>query len=388
MSGAPKKQRKATHAPSHPASPEPEPEPDLSLGPRPTATVPVLPDLRYDAQGLVAAVVQDADTGAVLMLGWMDREALGATLETGEVHFHSRSRGVLWRKGETSGNVLRLVSVAADCDGDALLVLARPAGPTCHTGETSCFHREVQVTGDRGPGTGKAGSSTADLTQEAPPQRPSLLASPRSIPGGDLVDELEAVKKERHPERSEGSRGAARSARNCAPSATGFLVTALRAAPRNDSVVGSALRGARSAEGAPDNVAISTDLREIASSSAVPAAPRTPRNDGKDEESASPAGSWLEGLTLAPLFAVLRDRAERRPDGSYTVKLLDNEDKALKKLIEEAGEVALAVKNRDRANLVWELADVLYHLAVIMVAQGVAPADVNAELVRRAGERR
>ena len=76
------------------------------------------------------------------------------------------------------------------------------------------------------------------------------------------------------------------------------------------------------------------------------------------------------------------------PAGSYTAKLLENEDKALKKLIEEAGEVALAVKNRDRSNLVWELADVLYHLAVIMVAQGVAPAEVNAELARRSGSPR
>jgi phosphoribosyl-ATP pyrophosphohydrolase/phosphoribosyl-AMP cyclohydrolase len=185
------------------------------------------------------------------MLGHMDREALAATLATGDVHFHSRSRGVLWRKGETSGNVLRLVSLAADCDGDALLVRARPAGPTCHTGEVSCFHRRL-----------------------------AWAAS------------------------------------------------------------------------------------------------------GEAAEGAAPGG---EALDLAPLFAVLRDRAERRPDGSYTVKLLENEDKALKKLIEEAGEVVLAVKNRDRSNLVWEVADVLYHLAVIMTAQGIAPAEVNAELVRRAG---
>jgi phosphoribosyl-AMP cyclohydrolase / phosphoribosyl-ATP pyrophosphohydrolase len=221
------------------------------------ATLPAR--LRYDERGLVPAVVQDAEGGLVLMLGYMDREALAATLATGKVHFHSRSRGVLWRKGETSGNVLRLVSITADCDGDALLVLARPAGPTCHTGERSCFHRRVRRSGARG-----------------------------------------------------------------------------------------------------------SRIEDGGTAAALP-----------------------EGITLAALFAVLRDRFEKRPRGSYTVKLLGNEDKPLKKLIEEAAEVALAVKNRDHENLTWELADVLYHLAVIMVAHGVAPAEVNAELARRAaGPRR
>jgi phosphoribosyl-AMP cyclohydrolase / phosphoribosyl-ATP pyrophosphohydrolase len=214
--------------------------------------------LRFAGDSLLPAVVQDADSGEVLMLGYMDREALGATLASGDVHFHSRSRGVLWRKGETSGNVLRLAGMLADCDDDALLVLARPAGPTCHTGERSCFHRRVTELGARGAGN----------------------------------------------------------------------------------------------------------------------------EDGR-EAPTPPAG-----ISLAPLLAVLKDRLEKRPEGSYTVKLLESEDKALKKLIEEAGEVALAVKNRDHDNLVWEIADVLYHLAVIMVAHAVAPAEVNEELSRRAGEPR
>ena len=91
------------------------------------------------ADGLVPAVVQDASDGRVLMVAYMDLEALAATLRSGEVHFHSRSRGTLWRKGETSGNVLRLRGLALDCDGDALLVTAEPAGPTCHRGTRSCF---------------------------------------------------------------------------------------------------------------------------------------------------------------------------------------------------------------------------------------------------------
>jgi phosphoribosyl-ATP pyrophosphohydrolase/phosphoribosyl-AMP cyclohydrolase len=95
--------------------------------------------VRFGTDGLVPAVVQDAADGRVLMLAWMDEEALAATLATRAVHFHSRSRGRLWRKGETSGHVLRLVSVQADCDADALLVTVEPVGPTCHRGTRSCF---------------------------------------------------------------------------------------------------------------------------------------------------------------------------------------------------------------------------------------------------------
>jgi phosphoribosyl-ATP pyrophosphohydrolase/phosphoribosyl-AMP cyclohydrolase len=87
----------------------------------------------------VPAIVQDADTGRVLMLGYMDRAALATTLARGDVTFYSRSRQRQWTKGETSGNTLRLVSVEADCDGDTLLVQARPQGPTCHLGRASCF---------------------------------------------------------------------------------------------------------------------------------------------------------------------------------------------------------------------------------------------------------
>jgi phosphoribosyl-ATP pyrophosphohydrolase/phosphoribosyl-AMP cyclohydrolase len=97
------------------------------------------PQVTFGPDGLVPAVVQDRADGRVLMLAWMDAEALAATLETGEVHFHSRSRDRLWRKGETSGNVLRLVELAVDCDEDALLVTVDPVGPTCHLGTRSCF---------------------------------------------------------------------------------------------------------------------------------------------------------------------------------------------------------------------------------------------------------
>jgi len=92
--------------------------------------------------GLLPAVVQNPATGQVLMLGYMNRVALAATLSSGKVTFYSRSKQRLWQKGETSGNALRLVSVAPDCDNDALLVRADPVGPTCHTGATSCFGGE------------------------------------------------------------------------------------------------------------------------------------------------------------------------------------------------------------------------------------------------------
>jgi phosphoribosyl-AMP cyclohydrolase / phosphoribosyl-ATP pyrophosphohydrolase len=91
------------------------------------------------SEHLRAAIVQDDDSGRVLMLGWMDEEALSLTRQTGLVHFFSRSRQSLWRKGETSGHVLKVVEVVLDCDEDAVLVRATPEGPTCHDGSTSCF---------------------------------------------------------------------------------------------------------------------------------------------------------------------------------------------------------------------------------------------------------
>ena len=100
---------------------------------------PADPPLSIPEGALLPCVVQHADTGRVLMLAYMDAEALAATLETGLGHLHSRSRERLWKKGETSGNVLAVTSLAADCDGDAILMLALPAGPTCHTGTESCF---------------------------------------------------------------------------------------------------------------------------------------------------------------------------------------------------------------------------------------------------------
>ena len=99
---------------------------------------------RFDSAGLLAAIAQDAATGEILMVAFMDAEALGKTRETGLAHFHSRSRGRLWKKGETSGHVLHVEAILVDCDQDALVLKVRPAGPACHTGERSCFYRALE----------------------------------------------------------------------------------------------------------------------------------------------------------------------------------------------------------------------------------------------------
>ena len=98
---------------------------------------------RFDAQGLLIAIAVDSQTHAILMVAYMDAEALAKTRETGLAHFHSRSRGKLWLKGETSGHFLRVEDILVDCDQDALQLVVRPEGPACHTGAPSCFYRRL-----------------------------------------------------------------------------------------------------------------------------------------------------------------------------------------------------------------------------------------------------
>ncbi len=224
-------------------------------------------DVRYGHDGLVPVVVQDADDGRVLMLAWANAEAVAATLATGDVHFFSRSRATLWRKGETSGNVLRLVDLALDCDGDALLARVTPAGPACHRGERSCFD--------------------LDGAAEGPARR----------------DAVETV----------------------AGSAQGF--------------------------------------------------------------------AWLEDL-----WATIADRAARRPEGSYTARLLAaGVDGPARKVAEEATEVLMAAKDdaaveaaggdrgATRDALVGEAADLLYHALVLLAERDLPPAAVLERLRSRHG---
>lgn len=132
------------------------------------------------AEGLLPVIVQDADDGAVLMLAWANAEALAATERTGEAHFWSRSRDRLWRKGETSGNVMNVTGLAADCDGDAILYRVRPAGPACHEGTRTCFGDddapgilpELASLVDRRRGADAASSYTASLLSGGP-RRPA-----------------------------------------------------------------------------------------------------------------------------------------------------------------------------------------------------------------------
>ncbi len=207
--------------------------------------------IRFDERGLVPAVVQDWRDGAVLMVGYMNRASLDLTLQTGEVHFWSRSRKRLWKKGETSGHTLRCQRLFLDCDGDTLLVKAEPMGPTCHTDARTCFWAEVT---SRGIAVDQSG-------EEA---------------NGGIVDQLYAValRRKHHPQ--------------------------------DRSYVSSLMRG-----GGPDRI--------------------------------------------------------------------------LKKVVEEAGEVALAVKNANRDEIIHEVADLLFHIVVALGYCDIPVTAVQRELGRRFG---
>jgi len=101
-------------------------------------------ELKFDDNGLIPTVVQDVEDGEVLMVAWMNAQSLALTRELGEAHFWSRSRKTLWRKGETSGNVLQVKEIRVDCDADTLLLRVHPLGPACHTGNRTCFYRELE----------------------------------------------------------------------------------------------------------------------------------------------------------------------------------------------------------------------------------------------------
>ena len=154
--------------------------------------------LTFDQNGLIPCVAQDWRTGEVLTLAYMNAEALRLTRETGEVHFFSRSRGELWRKGETSGNVLQLRQLRFDCDGDALVALVDPAGPACHTGARSCFHRELEGGGEPERATHEALAALERALADRKRERPDgsytveLLDDPQRI-GAKVREEAEEV---------------------------------------------------------------------------------------------------------------------------------------------------------------------------------------------------
>lgn len=142
--------------------------------------------LKWDERGLLPTVVQDSADGAVLMVAWMNAEALRRTLETGEAHFWSRSRGELWHKGATSGNTQRVDAILVDCDADTLLLKVTPAGPSCHTGARSCFYAELD-TRPAPPDAGESGSRPEASSED--------LAPSAGLP--EIIDRLFAVIKSR-----------------------------------------------------------------------------------------------------------------------------------------------------------------------------------------------
>jgi phosphoribosyl-ATP pyrophosphohydrolase/phosphoribosyl-AMP cyclohydrolase len=212
-------------------------------------------EIEFDQRGLAPCVVQDWTTGEVLMLAYVSAESLEMTLETGDLHFHSRSRDELWKKGESSGSFMHLRQLRYDCDGDSLVAMVDPAGPACHTGQRSCFYREVL--------------GSASSRKDAPP-----------APGEPFPVTYEAL----------------------------------------------------------------------------PALERT-----------------------------LRSRAVERPDGSYTVKLLDDRELIAAKVEEEAEEVIRAAREESNERVAEEAADLLYHLSVLLVSRGVSQSAVMEVLNGRSG---
>lgn len=221
-----------------------------------------LDELRFDQDGLIPAIVQDAESGVVLMLAYMNREALEKSLKTGRTHFWSRSRQRLWMKGETSGHVQEIVEACFDCDKDALLFKVRQKNAACHTGHYSCFFNKI--------------ADNCDIIEK-----------------NDFVfDPVEVYQK---------------------------------------------------AEEKENNASILTEL-----------------------------------------YDVVADRLIHPKEGSYTNYLFTKGiDKILKKVGEESAEVIIASKNRSREEVIYEVSDLIYHLTVLLVEQGVTLEDIYTELRKR-----
>ena len=244
--------------------------------------------LKFGKDGLIPAIVQDAASGEVLMMAYMNREALELTLETGETWFYSRSRRELWHKGETSGHVQRVRGVSFDCDRDTLLITVEQQGAACHEGYHSCFYRRF--------------------------------------------DPVEGIKQTAMPVFNPGT------------------------------VYGK------------EPPAVSRQSSSKADAGPLPAM-------AVDQQ--PQMGLEFQNI-LSDLYDIILDRQRRRPEGSYTAYLFDKGlDKICKKVGEEAAEVIIAAKNRRQEELVYELADLLYHLLVLLAEAGVRPEEVLQELSHR-----
>jgi len=164
--------------------------------------------VKFDERGLVPCVAQDFVSGEVLTLAYANEESLRLTVETGELHFYSRSREEIWRKGETSGNVLKLKQLRFDCDGDAIVVLVEPTGPACHTGERSCFYRELDAEGTPPPAVHETLAILERTLRSRVAERPAgsytvqLLDDPKLI-GEKVEEEAEEVVRAAREESDE-----------------------------------------------------------------------------------------------------------------------------------------------------------------------------------------
>ncbi len=156
------------------------------------------PEVRFDDDGLVPCITQDAHSGEVLTLAWMNAEALDLTRKTGEVHFFSRSRQEIWHKGETSGNTQTVVDLRIDCDEDAIVALVEPAGPACHTGERTCFFRTADGEPLARPVPSEALAELQRTLDERASERPGssytvTLLDNRELAAGKVLEEAEEV---------------------------------------------------------------------------------------------------------------------------------------------------------------------------------------------------
>ena len=164
--------------------------------------------VKFDERGLAPVVAQDHASGEVLTLAYANEEALRLTLETGEVHFYSRSREEIWRKGETSGNVLKLRQLRLDCDGDAIVALVEPTGPACHTGERSCFYRGIDGESSNDPALHEMLAALERTLRSRAAERPEgsytvkLLDDPTLI-GEKVEEEAEEVVRAAREESDE-----------------------------------------------------------------------------------------------------------------------------------------------------------------------------------------
>jgi len=168
----------------------------------------VFNEVKFDERGLVPVVAQDHASGEVLTLAYANEESLKLTVETGELHFWSRSREEIWRKGETSGNVLKLRQLRLDCDGDAIVALVEPTGPACHTGERSCFHRGIDGESSNDPALHEMLASLERTLRARAAERPEgsytvKLLDDRALIGEKVEEEAEEVVRAAREESDE-----------------------------------------------------------------------------------------------------------------------------------------------------------------------------------------